>query len=134
MIIFHVKKCNTLLLQSYQNSVQENLQWPLHIKNGLSDAGLGFIWNSSLSLSPKGKITHLFLTNLQKQFLNNNINAFSHLDSKLNLFGFIRQMEGNCFPSYLLNENKILLRIYLSKFRLSDHDLLVEVGRYEKIP
>ena len=131
--ISHQRKANSLLLLSYQNSIDENLRWPLDIKDGLANADMGFIWESSLSLTPKSKTTKLLVQNLTQNLYKKKYELFESTDSKYNLLAKLRCRDDSRLPFYLINEKKINLRILLSKLRLSDLHLQIEIGRFFQI-
>ena len=128
------RKCNDLLYCSYKNSITENLKWPSDIQDGLREANLGFLWNSHITLTPKSKSVKNFVENLRNTFFNEVKDLFSKTTSKLNILWNLRSKENFRFPPYLENENRVQHRIFISKLRLSDHDLEIEKGRYKSIP
>ena len=81
-------------------------------------------------------------TKQKKQNIKNNINTYyvNLIENKINtlidknkiyLYKFIKSAYS--MEYYLSHPNKES-RKYLTKFRLSDHDLLIEIGRFKKIP
>ena len=62
------KSCNELLLKSYVDSITQNLQWPLCVKSSITEGNIGYLFNSTIKISPKSKIVDLFKQNLIDSF------------------------------------------------------------------
>ena len=62
----------------------------------------------------------------------NQISSISCETGKLRTYSLIKSYIG--YENYLSNVHNVKSRQRLTKFRLSNHDLMIEVGRYKKIP
>ena len=118
---------NSILLASYVDSSVMNLSWTAGIKRHLEGNGL---LNHFLCVFPsKPCFTYKRLhSTLVDQFHQNAFSSIKAPDSKLRTYGLIKTEIG--FESYLRETNIIDDRISMTKFRLSNHNLMIERGRY----
>ena len=119
-------KCNQLVLNSYDTSVLESLIWSSNMENKLSSIGLRdhFLSNHKDShLKATQRMTDIFH---QESFSNTKRD-----DSRLRTYGILKTEPG--FEKYLSEIQSIKERTALTKLRLSNHALMIEKGRHQKI-
>ena len=119
-------KCNQLVLSSYDTSVLENLTWSSNIQNKLSSIGLRELFLSN------HKDSHLKATQRMTDIFHQE--SFSDIirsDSRLRTYGILKTEPG--FENYLSEIQSIKERTALTKLRLSNHALMIEKGRHQKI-
>ena len=119
-------KCNVLVLSSYDTSVLEKLTWSSNIENKLSAMGLRELFLTN------HKDSHLKATQRMTDIFHQE--AFSDIrrnDSRLRTYGILKTEIG--YENYLSEIQTIKERTALTKFRLSNHVLMIEKGRHQKI-
>ena len=119
-------KCNEMVRKSYENAVLHKLTWPTRIESNLSEIGM-----RNLFLT-KDNLTHTKAFCRMKDIFHQE--AFSNIkkeNSKLRTYSIIKKTIG--FESYLNEIDNIQERISLTKFRLSNHSLMIEKGRHQNI-
>ena len=119
--------CNNMVIISYENAESLNLTWPTRIKNILSEIGM---YENFLSKSPN---THFKAYQRMNDIFHQS--AFSQIgdeSSKLRTYSTLKSEIG-C-ERYLDTVLNIHDRVALTKLRLSNHRLKIEVGRHKKIP
>ena len=120
------ENCNTLVIESYQNAISENLSWPNNIENLISGIGLrqSFIdVDLDIHLQVYQRLWDVF-----------HQNAFIDIkreDSKLRTYSKFKTEPG--FEKYLDDIQCVKERIALTKLRLSNHLLMIEKGRHLNI-
>ena len=124
-------KANCLVPASYSNAVGENLIWVANIRNTLENNGmLSFFINSyddkSLFINK-----NIFQT-LSDVFHQNAFETIKEENSKLRTHAIFKKNIGP--ESYLSQIKTPKIRTQLSKLRLSNHALMIETGRHDKIP
>ena len=120
-------KANTIVLASANNAEKEGLEWISRIKFCLSENGLGYthILNNPIN-------AHKKLSKRQVDIFNQTaLNHITTPDSKLRTYSLIKNKPGA--EIYLTHIKNIRYRVALSKFRLSNHELMIEIGRHKKI-
>ena len=116
-------KCNSSVQISYKSSLHLRLVWPNRIQTCLSSIGMQNIFLHG-NISPRSTTNLIF-----------HQNSFAELNrenSKLRTYKFLKTEIGR--EPYLKNIKNIQDRILLTKFRLSNHRLMIEKGRHLKIP
>ena len=111
------ENCNTLVVESYQNALSENLSWPKNIENLISGIGLrqSFIdVDSDIHLQVYQRLWDVF-----------HQNAFIDIKKTYSKF---KTEPG--FEKYLDDIQYVKERIALTKFRLSNYLLMIEKGRH----
>ena len=119
-------KANDLIIKSHGFSLAQELSWSSQIRDTL--AGIGLL-ESFINVNPTSH-TRAF----QRKVDIFHQNAFAELkeeSSKLRTYGIIKQNQG--IEKYLLADIKPDHRLAMTKLRLSNHDLMIEKGRHQKI-
>ena len=122
------KDANFLSKASYEFALYNNTGWAQSIKDYLSQIGLMNVFlnenvtrQANLEASEREK--DMFY---QTSFLKIQQNT-----SKLRLFGKLKKTIG--LEKYLINTKNMIDRISMTKFRLSNHGLMIEKGRHNHI-
>jgi len=117
-------KANQILIWSHLNALDNELKWPLSIQNYLNRIGIGGRdINEHVEIPTMARMTDIFH---QESF------AEIHREgSKLRTYAKLKQEQG--MESYIHNITNVEKRIALSKIRLSNHDLMIEIGRHNKL-
>ena len=123
------KQANELTIQSYNISLTEQLSWPIQCKLNLSQIGMMevFVANNNDTNCHKKVFQRLYDIFIQDSFADMN-----RPDSKLRTYKRLKIKPG--FENYLNIITSQKDRIALSKLRLSNHQLMIEKGRHDKIP
>ena len=128
--IAKLRSANYLLTLSYDNSLKNNLSWPIAIKNTFSNVGqLDLFLSNETRRKPASK---LFFDRASDIFHQEAFSEIHRGESKLRTYAKLKTKIG--LENYLLNLSNIEDRISLTKIRLSNHKLNIEVGRHGKIP
>ena len=121
-------KSNLIVIASVNNAEKEELEWITRIKNCLSENGFGYTHIDNNPLGAHKKLYTRLVDICQQTALSNIANP----GSKLRTYCLIKNGIG--IEKYLTNIRNTNYRISLSKFRLSNHQLMIETGRHNKIP
>ena len=119
------KKANYLVTKSYEFAVQENLNWPNLTRNKLAEIGM-------MQSFEGGNVIHenAFLR-MRDIFHQEAFAAMNTESSKLRSYKLIKDKIGlETYLTTMINTNN---RKMFSKFRLSNHNLMIEKGRHLKI-
>ena len=125
------KSCNELLTKSCKNAQAEICRSFELLTNFLKHVGLSSLAAKIHQLVPKGKITRTIKEYLCKEFALKCKHSFTGLNSKLTLLSTIKKYWGR---AEYINSPNVVIRAQIAKFRLSDHDLEIEKGRYARVP
>ena len=119
------RKANSLVLKSYVFSITENLNWPTAIRNQLAEIGMMqyFEGGRNIHTNAFARMKDIFH---QEAFSTINLES-----SKLKTYKLIKGEIG--FEKYLSTIKNTKDRIALTKFRLSNHTLMIEKGRHQNI-
>ena len=121
-------KANPIVLAACKTVEKEDLQWITCIKTCLSEHGLGF---THLGNDPLN--AHKLLYQRQVDIFNQTaLNNVMKPEGKLRTYSLFKTKGG--FEKYLADIRNANHRTSLSKFRLSNHQLMIEIGRHKKIP
>ena len=120
------KECNILLQKSYANSLQLKLTWPNRIKNCLAVNGLQTLFNNT----GKVHVNKIYFNRIVDIFHQNAFADNRRGDSKLRTYAYLKTEIGK--EPYLEKITNIKERIMFTKFRLSNHTLMIEKGRHKK--
>ena len=120
-------QANSLLLASYGDSVQENLPWICGVKSTLEKNGMLSFYQNDFSTKPPFISKRLF-ERLVDIFHQNAFASIKNDKSKLRTYAIFKKSIG--FEKYLSEIKNVTIRIQVSKFRLSNHRLMIEVGRH----
>ena len=124
-------KANCLVLASYSDAVGENLLWLENIRNTLEKHGMLSFFINSYDDKPLFINKRIFQT-LSDEFHQNAFETIKEGNSKLRTYALFKKKIGP--ETYLSQIKKPTIRTQLSKFRLSNHALMIETGRHNKIP
>ena len=124
------REANNLLLSSYKNAEDLNLEWIKRINSCLTEKGMQ---NFTLENRPFTKNVHKFFFERGKDiFYQGAFTSMSSCTSKLRTYHLFKTSPGQePYLKLIQNEN---YRTHLSKFRLSNHKLRIETGRHKKLP
>ena len=121
------KKSNILVQISYINSLRENLLWPNSIQHCLSINGMQNLFNNNNQV----KVNNVYFTRVVDIFHQNAFANNRREDSKLRTYSYLKTDIGK--ESYLEKIKNTKNRIMFTKFRLSNHTLMIEKGRHQNI-
>ena len=117
------KNCNPLIQLSYENMLGNDIEWYKNIKLLLNNLGLSYIFNGGVS-NPE-VVVHKRVTDI---FLQKAFTEISSESSKLRTYCLFKK-ESRKEP-YLTSVKNVKDRISMTKFRLSNHELMIEKGRH----
>ena len=120
------KNCNPIVQLSYENMLENGIEWCKNIKLLLGNLGLNYILNGDVS-NPE-VVVHKRITDV---FLQNAFTEISKEGSKLRTYCLLKK-EARREP-YLKSVKNVKDRISMTKFRLSNHELMIEKGRHLKL-
>ena len=119
-------KCNELLKTSHENAIMVNLTWPKRIESRIAEIGM---WELFLR---KDKAVHVrALVRMRDIFHQEAFAEIQNDNSKLKTYSHLKSSIG--YEEYLSKIGNIQERTSFSKIRMSNHPLLIEKGRHEKI-
>ena len=125
------KKANSLLNLSFEEAIKEDLYWISSIKEYLEKNGMLSLYLNTYENKPFFIHKKLFQT-LSDSFHQNAFETIQNNKSKLRTYAIFKTEIG-C-EKYLQNIQNPTTRTILTKFRLSNHRLMIEVGRFKGIP
>ena len=125
------QQANDLLLASYNDALVEDLPWISSIKNILETKGMFNYFINSYETKPFFVNKKLFQT-LSDEFHQNAFESIRSDNSKLRTYACFKTKIG--FETYLAKIKNPNIRIEMTKFRLSNHNLMIETGRHKHIP
>ena len=115
--------CNTLTQLSFQNIVEKDFEWYKNVKLLLCNIGLGNILCGSTS-NPEVAV----FKRLVDIFHQNAFTEIKKETSKLRTYSLVKKEAGE--EPYLKRIKNVKERISMTKFRLSNHNLMIEKGRH----
>ena len=122
------RKANELVTKGYDTGVFQNHAWPTRIRIKLSEIGM----MESFQDNCEGRMTHMkAFQRLCDIFHQNTFASINSDSSKLRTYSLFKKDIG--FEKYLNFIHEIDVRISFTKFRLSNHSLMIENGRHQKI-
>ena len=119
-------KCNKLVKASYDGSVADNRSWRNKIEDTLSQIGL-----MDKYLNKDGRTHIIAFQRLCDIFHQNSFSEIQKDSNKLRTYSIIKNQIG--YENYLSQIQNTQNRISLTKFRLSNHCLLIETGRHQHL-
>ena len=122
---------NSLVLASYRDALEENLLWVANLKNILENNGMLNFFINSYANKPSFVNKRVFQT-LSDEFHQNSFESIKNDNSKLRTYGIFKNKIGP--EKYLSDIKNPVIRKQVTKFRLSSHNLMIEIGRHRKIP
>ena len=125
------EKANPLLLASYKDAVIEELPWISRVKLNLEENGLLSLFVNQYPANKPQFIGKKLYQSLVDQFHQNAFETINKASSKLRTFALLKTRIG--MEEYLTEIRNSLIRKQLSKFRLSNHRLAIEVGRHQGV-
>ena len=124
-------QANSVLRASYQDSVDENLPWTKGVKSILETNGMLNFYMNDYTGKPPFIYEKLF-QRLSDSFHQNSFESMKTESSKLRTYAVFKTNIG-C-EKYLSEVKNVSVRTHVTKFRLSNHRLMIEVGRYNGTP
>ena len=125
------KQANPLLYSSYIDAVNENLIWISNIKKHLEGNGMLCFFTNSYENKPLF-IHKKIYQKLSDIFHQEAFHTISSDQSKLRTYGLLKTKIG--IEKYLIDIYNPKIRTTFTKFRLSNHALMIETGRFKKVP
>ena len=122
------RKANDLVIKCYDNSIPQNHTWPSRARMTLSEIGM---LDTFLGHGTPGTIHVKAFQRLKDIFHQNTFANIISDSSKLRTYSLFKTSTG--FEKYLNTIHNIDVRISFTKFRLSNHSLMIEKGRHQKI-
>ena len=122
---------NTHLHLSYRNAINDNLIWISNIKKHLETNGMLCFYENLYENKPPFIHKKLF-QRLSDNFHQEAFFSINTINSKLRTYGILKNKIG--IEKYLIQIRNSEVRRNLSKFRLSNHNLNIEKGRYNGTP
>jgi hypothetical protein len=136
--------CNALLKAALYTQVEyatrlPKTSWIGNLKKCLNYSGLGDVWNSVLNMHVTkinvSQFTQRLKDNYQQDWHGKLYDDSRKTQSQKNKLRLYRQFKSNFkFEDYLSMSLPIVDRIHLTRFRISNHKLQIEFGRYSGIP
>ena len=118
---------NPLLVDSYKDSLGERLPWTSLIKHTLENNGFLGLYLGDYSSKPPFIFNKLF-RRLVDIFHQECFESIRGQRSKLRTYAIYKK--GTGFESYLSEIKNMSIRTKVARFRLSNHKLMIEVGRH----
>ena len=112
---------------SYDDAYKNNLPWIINIKGTLEKNGMMCFFINTFQETPLFVFKKLFLR-LSDEFHQNALGRINDNQSKLRTYNLLKQEIGT--EHYLYSIRNPSIRKTISKFRLSNHTLMIEKGRY----
>ena len=123
-------KANYLLTMSHENAQLESLEWLNKINICLAQNGM---FNFVTEKSPFTPNIHIKLFRRAKDIFHQTaFSSMSDVNCKLRTYNLVKKQIGT--ETYLQSIRNVNYRVSLSKFRLSNHKLMIEIGRHLKLP
>ena len=122
---------NTLLNASYEDSMAHSLSWTMSIKKTLEINGmLDLFINVHRHKTPL--VVKCIYQRLSDNFYQTSFEAINKNTSKLRTYALFKHASG-C-EKYLTVTKNVSVRTLVTKFRLSNHGLMIEIGRHNGTP
>ena len=122
-----MNECNPLVYLSFKNIIEKDFDWQKNIRLLLNNIGLGYILTSD-DLNPEVEVYKRLVDIFQQRVFE----EIRKEDSKLRTYSLVKQDFKR--EPYFENVKNLKDRISLTKFRLSNHNLMIEKGRHLKLP
>ena len=121
-------KANSLIIESYKESLKEKPPWAIHIKKLLEENGMLTFFINPYEDKPCF-VNKLIFQTLSDAFHQNALDCIRDEGSKLRMYAIFKN--NIRFEKYLSEIKTPKIRIQISKFRLSTHKLMIETGRHK---
>ena len=118
-----MNECNPLVHLSFENIIEKDFDWQKNIRLLLNHIGLGYILTSDDS-NPEVEVYKRLVDIFQQRVFE----EIRKEDSKLRTYSLIKK-DFKIEP-YLENVKNLKDRRSMTKFRLSNHNLMIEKGRH----
>ena len=122
------KNCNILVEMAYNNMVKEDIMWFRSISTCLAQNGLLYI---TLGEATNQLPHNIFFQRVKDIFHQNSFAEINSVNSKLRTYKLFKTSIKQ--EPYLTEIKNVKDRIIFSKFRLSNHELMIEKGRHLNI-
>ena len=119
-----------MIIESYKESLKEKLPWVIHIKKRLEVNGMLTFFINPYEDKPCFVNKRIFQT-LSDAFHQNALECIRDEGSKLRTCATFKN--NFRFEKYVSDIKNSKIRIQISKFRLSNHKLMIETGRHKKL-
>ena len=119
---------NMLLISSHRESVYLDLPWTSLIRSDLEKIGLLNFYTDDHSSKPPFVFKRMF-ERLCDIFHQETFEKINGNRSKLRTYAIFKKEKG--YEKYLTDTKNVTTRKNVTKFRLSNHKLLIEVGRHQ---
>ena len=127
-----INKANCLLIESFKEASEEKLSWISSIKNVLEENGmLNFFLNTYGNDGKPCFVNKRIFQTLCDHFHQNAFEVIRNEGSKLRTYAIFKIFIG--FEKYLSEIKNPKIRTQITKLRLSNHNLLIETGRHQKL-
>ena len=115
---------NCILNACFREMIENNDDWILNVKNELAKLGLNYLWDDVIQNNCFINIVENRMKDMYRQTLLSDISRSSK--------GFLYQhmVDNFTMQYYLCKPVPAIYKKYISKFRLSSHNLNIEKGRY----
>ena len=117
------ENCSTILLNTYQFSIEKGLNWTVSMKKMLSEIGLMQCFDDT---DPDSHLKAF--QRFQDIYHQTTLEKIKGGDSKLRTYALFKTSPG--FEKYLDQITCVKKRTALTKFRISNHTLMIEKGRH----
>lgn len=118
-----------MLLASYNDAIDENLPWISRTKDTLEKHGFLALFLNEYENHPYFIYKKLY-QRLSDSVHQNTFESIKSDDSKLRSYAIFKKEIG--YEKYLSEIKKTSTRIQVTKLRLSNHTLMIEIGRHTK--
>ena len=124
-----VKKgtANILIIESYNDAMKEGLPWLAGIEEHLERNNLRYLY-TNVFLNQQPFIYKKLSDAMISQFHLDALSTIGKPESKLRTYALFKTESGR--EKYLIEIKNVTIRTQLTKFRLSDHNLMIEKGRH----
>ena len=123
-------QANNILVSSYSDAITEQLPWTEGIRKNLETNGLLSLFTNEYPDKPPF-IAKKLHTTLVDQFHQNAIENIKKENSKLRTYALFKSEMG--MEEYLTEIRNVSIRTQVTKFRISNHKLMIETGRHQDI-
>ena len=120
-------EANDILVSSYIDATGEQLPWILGIRKNLETNGLLSLYTNEYPDKPPF-IAKKLHTVLVDQFHQDAIANIKKENSKLRTYALFKSVIG--MEEYLTEIKNVSIRIQITKFRISNHKLMIKTGRH----
>jgi hypothetical protein len=118
---------NCILKECLKQMLLDNDDWIVNIKNVLYTMGLGFIWENEHIDKCMYTIVEQRIRDTHKQEIMSRISSISRGEIYQHL------IDNFCLQYYLTKHINPVYKMYITRFRLSSHNLNIEQGRYVNV-